>query len=212
MKRFLHVGCGPKHKDQTTPGFAGADWTEVRLDIDPSCNPDIVGTLLDMKDVADGSMDAVFSSHNIEHVYPHEVPTVLAEFRRVLAPDGFAVITCPDLKSVARLIADDKLTEPAYHTAAGVPIAPLDILYGWGRAIASGNVYMAHHGGFTLKSLMQAVARAGFGGCFGLARPANFDLWVLATKRQMSDEDGRALAAEHFPMGRPSPVAAAKAS
>jgi hypothetical protein len=31
---FLHVGCGPKHKDQTTRGFAQSDWDELRLDID----------------------------------------------------------------------------------------------------------------------------------------------------------------------------------
>ena len=74
MKTFLHVGCGPKHKDQTTRGFNTPDWTELRLDIDKNVNHDIVGTMLDMSAVADASVDAVFSSHNIEHLYPHEVP------------------------------------------------------------------------------------------------------------------------------------------
>jgi hypothetical protein len=44
-------------------------------------NPDIVGTMTDMSAVADASVDALFSSHNIEHLYPHEVPVALAEFR-----------------------------------------------------------------------------------------------------------------------------------
>ncbi len=45
MKTFLHVGYGPKHKDQTTRGFNSADWQELRLDIDQSVAPDIVGTM-----------------------------------------------------------------------------------------------------------------------------------------------------------------------
>ena len=73
MKTFLHVGCVPKHKDQTTRGFNSVDWTELRLDIDQSVQPDIIGTMTDMSAVPSESVDAVFSSHNIEHLYPHEV-------------------------------------------------------------------------------------------------------------------------------------------
>ena len=96
MKTFLHVGCVPKRKDKTTRGFATDLWQEIRLDIDPSVAPDITGTMTDMSAVPSASVDAIFSSHNIEHLYPHEVPVALAEFKRVLKPDGFAVITCPD--------------------------------------------------------------------------------------------------------------------
>tara|TARA_B110000008_G_C16612067_1_gene420898 strand:+ start:309 stop:419 length:111 start_codon:yes stop_codon:yes gene_type:complete len=32
--------------------------------------------------VETGSVDAIYSAHNIEHVYPHEVPIVLNEFYR----------------------------------------------------------------------------------------------------------------------------------
>lgn len=59
MNTFLHVGCGPKHKDQTTRWFNTPEWTELRLDIDKNVNPDIVGTMLDMSAVADASVDAV---------------------------------------------------------------------------------------------------------------------------------------------------------
>ncbi|SMP82757.1 Methyltransferase domain-containing protein [Desulfonatronum zhilinae] len=114
-----HIGCGPKHKDQITKAFNTPDWHEVRLDIDACVSPDIIGTITDMTNVADASMDAIFSSHNIEHLYPHEVPKALAEFNRVLKPDGFLVVTCPDLQSVCTLIAENKLTEPAYTTPAG---------------------------------------------------------------------------------------------
>jgi len=129
MRTFLHVGCGTKHKGQTTRGFNTDAWIELRLDIDESVDPDIVGSMTEMSAVASESVDAVFSSHNIEHLYPHEVLLALREFLRVLKPDGFLVVTCPDLQSVCRLVAEDKLTEPAYTAPAG-PIAPLDILYG----------------------------------------------------------------------------------
>ncbi len=64
MKTFLHVGCGPKRKNQTTQGFNTPDWTELRLDIDARVAPDIIGTMTDMSAVADASVDAIFSSHN----------------------------------------------------------------------------------------------------------------------------------------------------
>ena len=138
MKTFLHVGCGPKRKDQTTRGFNSPDWAELRLDIDESVKPDVVGTMTDMSSVKTGSVNGLFSSHNIEHLYPHEVPKALAEFKRVLSPDGFVVITCPDLQSVCALVAEDKLTEPAYTSPAG-PITPLDILFGHRPLMVRGN-------------------------------------------------------------------------
>ena len=93
MKSFLHVGCGPKRKAQTTKGFDTPEWHEIRLDIDPLALPDLIGTTTDMSAVASESVDAIYSSHNIEHLYPHEVPVALAEFIRVLRDDGFVVIT-----------------------------------------------------------------------------------------------------------------------
>jgi len=54
--------------------------------------PNIIGTMLDMSAVSSGSVDAIFSSHNIERLHPHEVPLALAEFRRVLAPSGFGMV------------------------------------------------------------------------------------------------------------------------
>lgn len=109
VRQFLHVGCGSKRKDRTTVGFNSQEWSELRLDIDSSVRPDLVGTMTDMSAVGEASMDALFSSHNIEHLYAHEVPKALAEFKRVLKPGGFAVVTCPDLQSICALIAEGKL-------------------------------------------------------------------------------------------------------
>lgn len=200
MKTFLHVGCGSKSQNETTPGFAqNSQWTEVRFDIDEKVQPDIQGTILEMSNVADGSVDAVFSSHNIEHVYPHEVPVALAEFRRVLAPDGFLVLTCPDLQAVAALIADDKLTDPAYHSPAG-PIAPIDILYGHRPSLATGNYYMAHKCGFTERVLRATLVAAGFESVGTASRAHPFyDLWAVASQCELSEDALRGVAQQHFP-------------
>ena len=196
MNTFLHVGCGPKHKDRTTAGFA--EWTELRFDIDESVQPDLVGTMTDMSSVESESVDAVFSSHNIEHLYPHEVPVALSEFLRVLKPDGFAVITCPDLQAVCALVAQDKLTEPAYASPAG-PIAPIDILYGHRPPMARGNLYMAHRCGFTEKVLSATLQASGFLQIASMKRGSPyFDLWALASKKSISDEELRKLAQLHF--------------
>jgi predicted SAM-dependent methyltransferase len=199
MKTFLHVGCGPKHKDQTTNGFNQENWLEMRLDIDSNAKPDVIGTMTDMSTVTIGSVDAIFSSHNIEHLYPHEVPIALAEFLRVLNEDGFLVITCPDLQSVCSLVVQDKLTEPAYQSPAG-PIAPLDILYGHRASMASGNLFMSHRCGFTQKVLVATLQAAGFKTVASACRPQHFDLWALASKSDRSEDDLRSLAAEHFPV------------
>lgn len=198
MKTFLHVGCGSKRKDRTTAGFNREDWRELRLDIDPDVQPDLVGTMTDMSAVASASVDAVYSSHNIEHLYPHEVPLALAEFRRVLRPEGFVVITCPDLQSVCALVAEDKLGEPVYRSPSG-PIAPLDILYGHRPALAAGNLYMAHRCGFTRKVLGNTLRAAGFAAIALRRRPAVFDLWAVARVEPMEQEALQALALEHFP-------------
>lgn len=198
-KTFLHVGCGASRKDKTTPGFNTPEWTELRLDIDAGVSPDIIATMTDMPQVRDASVDAVFSSHNIEHLYPHEVPEALAEFLRVLAPGGFLVVTCPDLQSVCALVAEDKLVETAYTSPAG-PIAPIDILYGHRAAMAKGNLFMAHRCGFTQRTLAGTLQSVGFANVASMRRGhPYYDLYALAVKSPVPESDLRVLASAHFP-------------
>jgi len=187
MKTFLHVGCGHLNKS-TCLGFNNDNWREIRFDIDKNVNPDIVGTLTDMKSVETGSVDAVYSSHNIEHIFPHEVPIALREFYRVLKEDGMVSITCPDLQSVCEVVVQDKLLEPLYESAGG-PISPIDILYGWRERIAEGNEYMAHKGGFTYSTLDRAFKKAGFKARYGGRRPEAWDLFLVAFKQKKSEEE-----------------------
>ena len=196
-KSFLHVGCGPVNKTGLK-GFNTDEWREIRFDIDKNANPDIVGTLTDMSLVQSSSVDAVYSSHNIEHVFAHEVPVVLKEFHRVLKPDGIAVITCPDLQSVCEAVAKHGLLTPLYISPAG-PISAIDILYGHRGFIAQGKVYMAHKFGFTFPTMEESVYGAGFERSIGASRPGEFDLWLIAFKQDVSEEEMRRAASTYLP-------------
>ncbi len=177
-KIVLHVGCGT---EKIHPLFSSKEWLETRLDIDPDVMPDIVSSITRMDAVENESVDAVYSSHNLEHLFYHEVPICLKEFQRILKPDGFALIGVPNLKKIAELIAMDKMDEPAYHSPAG-PIYPLDILYGFRPAIVSGNSFMAHKTGFTPASLGKAVLESGFA-IANIAEDTGYGIWIKAYKQ-----------------------------
>lgn len=190
-KQLLHVGCGAPDPKKLPAFFRSADWREVRLDINPDCKPDIIASMTSMPQVASGAYAAIFSSHNIEHLYPHEVAVALREFHRVLAPDGFAYVTVPDLQQVAELVAQGKLDDTAYVSPAG-PIAPHDMLYGHRAELASGNLFMAHRTGFTEKTLANALLGVGFAQV-SVRRDGRYALWAIAFRQTQSEEQLKAL-------------------
>jgi hypothetical protein len=160
-KIVLHVGCGPRDPQRLHPEFRGPEWREVRVDIDPATEPDLVASSTDLSIVPDGCCDGVWAAHTVEHLYPHEAPLALAEFRRVLRQGGMALIAVPDLRIAAKAILEDRLEAPLYETAAG-PVAAPDMLYGFRPALAQGNTFMAHRTGFTPRSLHDALRTARF--------------------------------------------------
>ncbi|MCE2692086.1 MAG: class I SAM-dependent methyltransferase [Rubrivivax sp.] len=200
VSSVLRVGCGMQHLTNRRPPFNQGAWREVRLDIDPDVAPDLMGSITDMRAVQDGSFDVVYSSHNIEHLYAHEVPLALREMRRVLRDDGLALITCPDLKAVAALIAQDRLDDVAYHSPAG-PISPLDIVYGHRPSLAAGNLYMAHRFGFTETTLRKALLDSGFATVAAISRPAALDLWALGFKTPRTQAQAMEAARRFLPVG-----------
>lgn len=179
QKTILHVGCGPYNPALLPPNFHNGEWKEVRLDINPDVNPDIIGDITNMASVQTGSMDALWSAHNLEHLYPHQVPEALKEFHRVLNPNGIAFIALPDLQAVAEHVAAGRLEEPMYESPAG-PISAIDVLYGLRPAMAKGNLYMAHKTGFTDKTLAEHLTQAGFKDVS--VQRIQFDLFATAYK------------------------------
>ena len=151
--RLLHIGCGPLDhgNDNALPDWAeGCD--ETRLDIDPNNKPHIVANMLEMGDI--GGFDIVYSSHTLEHVYPHEVVPALQEQFRVLRDGGAAVVVVPDLEGVLA-------TEDVVYESLSGPITGLDMIYGKASFVAH-SPHMAHHSGFTQHTLSAALKTAGF--------------------------------------------------
>ena len=185
-RQLLHVGCGQSRPEQLPSCFQTVQWQEIRLDIDPQVKPDIIGSITDLSAIENASMDAIWSSHNLEHLNSYEVPIALAEFKRVLKLNGFVLLSVPNLRAVARHIANDQLSTTLYHSAAG-PITALDIVFGHQASQASGNHFMAHRTGFTSSTLGQSLLDAGFNEV-RVHEGQYWDLWAIATMQYTSPE------------------------
>jgi ubiquinone/menaquinone biosynthesis C-methylase UbiE len=158
--------------------FKNNAWREVRLDVNPETAPDVVASITDMHSFfGSRSFDAVWSSHSLEHLYGHQVPSALSEFWRILKTGGFALITCPDLEAVASALVEDGPDHVSYLSAIG-PVTPLDMLFGHSASIAAGNCQMAHKTGFTAARLARMLLDARFATV--LTRTLRYDLWALA--------------------------------
>ncbi|MGV6875752.1 class I SAM-dependent methyltransferase [Pseudochelatococcus sp. B33] len=188
-KTVLNVGSGLWAPHKLHAFFRSGHWNEVRVDIDVRVRPDVVADVTDLSAFGDGSVDAVWSSHNLEHLHDHQVPLALREFLRVLRGDGLVLLTMPDLQAVAEMIAAGQCEEVAYESPAG-PITPLDMVYGHRPSIAAGNVHMVHRTGFTRARLRRMLAEAGFTRNH-VFRGRNMDLWGVAL---MPDTDPGVLA------------------
>lgn len=180
---LLNAGCGSPGHTALPPFFD--EWQQVRVDVNVANKPDIVTSIGDLSMIEDGTVQAVWSSHCIEHLFAHEVPVALAEFRRVLSETGFACIVVPDLQAVAQWIASDRLHETIYESAAG-PVTPHDMLWGFSPAIAAGDLAMAHRCGFTPTLLLRRLAEAGFTEIV-LRRRSNLELIALALRTESGD-------------------------
>ena len=159
VKTVLHIGCNRKDKSALPQFFQSYD--EIRLDIDAKVNPDIVADMRDLSQLEDNSVDAIFSSHNIEHIFIHEVVPTLEGWHRILRPGGVLDLRCPDIAPACKAIFEGKPFGPLYTSPAG-PVTPIDMIYGYTRSLRRGNTFMAHKCGFTEEILKACLPRAGF--------------------------------------------------
>jgi SAM-dependent methyltransferase len=178
MKKVLNAGCGPAEPDRLHRAFRNGAWQEVRMDIDPSVSPDIIGSLEDLGQIADKSFDAVYCSHSLEHLHSHDVVFAIRGIARILKPAGFALITTPDLEPIAALIAQGRAEDIAYQSPVG-PITALDMVYGHAASIAQGNLFMAHNTGFTEDRIARLLLEARFDEVL-VIKGRSYDLFALA--------------------------------
>lgn len=177
MRKVLNVG-GNSKAIPLPPLYAG--WDHVLLDIDPRVNPDVVCDARELVNLPGATYDSVYCSHNLEHYYHHDAAKVLAGFAHVLKADGFACIRVPDMQALMLTVVSKNLDidDFLYQSPAG-PITVRDVIYGYGKEIArSGNDFFAHKTGFTKKSLISILEKAGFQWIF--ADSANLEVSVLA--------------------------------
>jgi SAM-dependent methyltransferase len=183
----INVGCGPAGGARL-PAFFSA-WRQIRVDVDPAVEPDVVASATDLSAFAAGSAAAIWSAHCIEHLYAHDVTRALAEFHRVLAEDGFACIIVPDLQTIAQYIVADRLHDVLYTSPAG-PVTAHDVLFGFGPALAQGRASMAHRCGFTPTVMLRRLDEARFAEIVLRRRPS-LELAAVARKRPSLDAAAR---------------------
>ena len=165
---ILNAGCGKRGNRAVRPKrFRSADWTEIRLDLSPTVEPDVVANMLQMG-IATDSVDAIWSSHVIEHVYHHQVIKALRECHRVLKIGGELCLRTPDLQAASAYVAAGKTGVKLWDSPRG-PVYPLDVIYGHRMSVAQGSEPMAHKTGLNAETLMTLLYQAGFG-CIRVAR------------------------------------------
>ncbi|MBK8212028.1 MAG: methyltransferase domain-containing protein [Rhodospirillales bacterium] len=165
------------------------DWQELRVDVDPASQPDLLSSITDLSAIPNGIANAVWSSHCLEHLYAHQVGQALQEFWRILADDGFVCIIVPDLQAVASYVAADQLHQVVYQSPVG-PITAHDMLFGFGAAVAQGHTSMAHKCGFTPSAMVQCLSGPPFGEVIVRRRPT-LELAAVCTKKHALTEAQR---------------------
>ena len=179
MRKVLNVG-GNNKSIQLPAHFAGFE--HLLLDIDPRGKPDVLCDARELATQEADQFDAVYCSHNLEHYYRHDVQKVLAGFLHVIKDGGFAHIRVPDIAEVMRLTVENKLDiDDVLYTSPAGPIMVLDVLYGYSVEIeSSGQDFYAHKTGFTEKSLLAALDKAGFS--MASSNLENLEVNVIAFK------------------------------
>jgi hypothetical protein len=101
------------------------------------------------------------------------------------------------LQAAAAMIAEDRMFDTAYESAAG-SITPFDILYSYRPFVERNPQWMSHHCGFTLSTLIGVLRDTGFPSVAGFRRPVSFDLWVLASKSGRTEDEMRELLSHYL--------------
>jgi SAM-dependent methyltransferase len=179
----LNVGGGSK-QIAIPPHYAG--WSHFLLDIAAGPDVDLVLDARELTTLDPGQFDAIYCAHNLEHYYRHDCAKVLAGFAHVLKPSGYADIRVPDMAAVLKSMVNNNLDiDDTLYTGPAGPISIHDVIYGWAAQIErSGVDFYAHKRGFTVKSLVAELERAGFAHIMTAVVEPDFEIRALAFKTE----------------------------
>jgi SAM-dependent methyltransferase len=183
----VNAGCGMRGTGRLPALFD--QWRQLRVDIDPQVEPDILADIADLSVIPSEFTDAIWSAHCLEHLYQHQIGQALGEFRRILKDGGFLCLLVPDLQTVANYIVADQLDQVIYESPAG-PVTAHDVLFGFGPAVARGNANMAHRCGFTPTTMIRYLREARFAEIVLRRRPS-LELAAVALKTPSADPADR---------------------
>ncbi len=131
----IHLGSGIYH------------WPSY-INWDAYGSPDMLGDLKKLS-YEDESVDEIHAIHLFEHLPRIEIGTFLAEWKRVLKPDGVLVLEMPSLDKIAKLITEG--VTDARITTLGIYGDPRDPKPG-----------MMHQWGYTQWELGEILKQCGF--------------------------------------------------
>lgn len=136
MGLCLDIGSGPWPKQD----YLAVDPHEPEARVDARCE------MWDLAPFGDGSVDAIWSSHALEHVPKAQVAPTLAEWHRVLRVGGLLQLEVPDLIWVCHNFLRNPKTDWNLDTIFGAQTRDGEF----------------HQTGFTTEILTEYLISAGF--------------------------------------------------
>jgi hypothetical protein len=136
--RKLNLGCGFDHR----PGYLNVDLLEMH-------EPDLLGDVRDLSMLDDGRYDEILAIDVLEHLERGDTPVAVAEWFRLLAPDGRLQVQAPDVLGVAALLRELDTVEDHRRQIQNL----------FGTQAYTGDYHLA---GFTDLVLIAALSDAGF--------------------------------------------------
>lgn len=151
----INLGCGPR----PLPGFVNVDLLDLP-------GVDVHADVSKPLPFEGGSAELIYASHVLEHLPHIQVPTILADWRRVLCDGGRLLVAVPDLQTVAEVLR----SREGWFTPPHNPW--LGVVYGGQK-----DEYDFHKTGFTAVWLTYLLRNAGFGDIRRVARFAEIDAY-----------------------------------
>ena len=125
MRPVADLGCGPGYVTAHLGGLGlnafGVDLSPTMIELAREAHPDLrfeVGSMTAL-DIGDEALGGVLAWYSTIHTPPEELPAVLTEFHRVLAPGGHLLLAFFQADDDAEVLA-----QPLPQGDDGLPVVP----------------------------------------------------------------------------------------